>query len=415
MDKTFKKSNLGNYSLFIAFIGFIIIKAINFHPVKYSTLDLITLIFEASLVGALADWYAVTALFRHPLGLKIPHSNILAKKKDEIAHGISSVMKDFLPHGVIKEHLESMDFVTLISKSLLQDGNNKELKEVIKKLLIELTIKLKNSNTREKSTELITTYVNKINFSDSTIKIASSFINSKNYYNSTLSLSTFLRDIVIKNKESLAHNIEEQIKGELPFLMQMFAKGKGELVVNKILIFLDTLKDENSSGYISIKKEIIEFLYNLETNENSKINFNEKIQNIIKDPTFLDNILVIIDKSLNKVLNNLQNPDGNIDKLIDSVINYIRDKYLTNFEKKTVINLWISDFIFNLVEKHDLIDKSALLIKDEITKLSEDEFVEFIEANVYNDLQYIRLNGAVVGGLGGAFIYFVQVLISFIK
>ena len=411
-EKEFKKSNLGNYSLIIAFIGFVTLKTINFEPIKFSTLDFITLVFEAALVGALADWYAVTALFRHPLGIKIPHTNILAKKKDEIAHGISSVMKDFLPHQVIKEHLSQMDFASLINNALLNKKVTEEFKENIKKFISEILNKMKEPNYKEKKIEVLLNFAKSFDYSRTTVKIGSSLINSESYYKASVSTSELLKNIILKNRTSLASNIEDQIKGELPFLMKMFANGKGDLVVEKILVFLETLKNPESNGYRSIKKEIVEFLYKLESHDETKENFNKKVTEFLENRDTVENLLSFIDSLSDKIAEKVHETNGSFDKILDYGFDMLKKRYLENPDKKEKINLWISDFIFNLIEKHDLIDKSSLLIKDEITKLSEDDFVKFIEINVYNDLQYIRLNGAVVGGLGGALIYLVQVAIS---
>ena len=411
-EKEFKKSNLGNYSLIIAFLGFVTLKTINFEPIKFSTLDFITLVFEASLVGALADWYAVTALFRHPLGIKIPHTNILAKKKDEIAHGISSVMKDFLPHQVIKEHLSQMDFASLINNALLNKKVTEEFKGNIKKFISEILNKMKEPNYKEKKLEVFLNFAKSFDYSKTTVKIGSSLINSESYYRASVSTSELLKNIILKNRTSLASNIEDQIKGELPFLMKMFANGKGDLVVEKILVFLETLKNPESNGYRSIKKEIVEFLYKLESHDETKENFNKKITEFLENRDTVENLLSFIDSLSDKIAEKVHETNGSFDKILDYGFDMLKKRYLENPDKKEKINQWISDFIFNLIEKHDLIDKSSLLIKDEITKLSEDDFVKFIEINVYNDLQYIRLNGAVVGGLGGALIYLVQVAIS---
>ena len=411
-EKEFKKSNLGNYSLIIAFLGFVTLKTINFEPIKFSTLDFITLVFEAALVGALADWYAVTALFRHPLGIKIPHTNILAKKKDEIAHGISSVMKDFLPHQVIKEHLSQMDFASLINNALLNKKVTEEFKENIKKFISEILNKMKEPNYKEKKIEVLLNFAKSFDYSRTTVKIGSSLINSESYYKASVSTSELLKNIILKNRTSLASNIEDQIKGELPFLMKMFANGKGDLVVEKILVFLETLKNPESNGYRSIKKEIVEFLYKLESHDETKENFNKKVTEFLENRDTVENLLSFIDSLSDKIAEKVHETNGSFDKILDYGFDMLKKRYLENPDKKEKINQWISEFIFNLIEKHDLIDKSSLLIKDEITKLSEDDFVKFIEINVYNDLQYIRLNGAVVGGLGGALIYLVQVAIS---
>src|SRR5947209_4981323 len=65
---------------------------------------------EASMVGALADWFAVTALFRHPLGLPIPHTAIIPHKKDQIGQSLGTfVQENFLTRAVIEDKLTTID------------------------------------------------------------------------------------------------------------------------------------------------------------------------------------------------------------------------------------------------------------------------------------------------------------------
>src|SRR3954462_14877850 len=65
---------------------------------------------EASMVGALADWFAVTALFRHPMGLPIPHTAIIPRKKDQIGASLGTfVQENFLTRSVVEHTLDSVD------------------------------------------------------------------------------------------------------------------------------------------------------------------------------------------------------------------------------------------------------------------------------------------------------------------
>ena len=64
---------------------------------------------EAAMVGALADWYAVTALFHHPLGLKIPHTNIIRKKKTQIGDNLGEFIVDkFLSDENVRPYIERL-------------------------------------------------------------------------------------------------------------------------------------------------------------------------------------------------------------------------------------------------------------------------------------------------------------------
>src|SRR6186997_2935307 len=61
---------------------------------------------EASMVGAIADWFAVTALFRHPLGLPIPHTALVPKRKDELGRSLEEfVGENFLQEEIIRDRV----------------------------------------------------------------------------------------------------------------------------------------------------------------------------------------------------------------------------------------------------------------------------------------------------------------------
>jgi len=74
---------------------------------------------EAGMVGALADWFAVTALFRHPLGLKIPHTAIIKRKKDQLGEGLGSfVRENFLSAPVVETKLRDAEIAGRLGKWL---------------------------------------------------------------------------------------------------------------------------------------------------------------------------------------------------------------------------------------------------------------------------------------------------------
>ncbi|SOC47402.1 Uncharacterized membrane-anchored protein YjiN, DUF445 family [Blastococcus aggregatus] len=83
---------------------------------------------EASMVGALADWFAVTALFRHPLGLPIPHTAIIPRKKDQIGESLGTfVQENFLTRSVVEEKLSTIDVPARLGAFLASPGRAERL------------------------------------------------------------------------------------------------------------------------------------------------------------------------------------------------------------------------------------------------------------------------------------------------
>ena len=80
---------------------------------------------ESALVGALADWFAVTALFRHPLGLPIPHTAIIQKNKDRIGASVANFLEhNFMTRDVISSEFMRIDFAGAASRWLAQPANS---------------------------------------------------------------------------------------------------------------------------------------------------------------------------------------------------------------------------------------------------------------------------------------------------
>jgi uncharacterized membrane-anchored protein YjiN (DUF445 family) len=83
---------------------------------------------EASMVGALADWFAVTALFRHPMGLPIPHTAIIPRKKDQIGTSLGTfVQENFLTRHVVEERLDAVDVPGKLGAFLAAPGRAERL------------------------------------------------------------------------------------------------------------------------------------------------------------------------------------------------------------------------------------------------------------------------------------------------
>src|SRR3954453_21079198 len=79
---------------------------------------------EASMVGAIADWFAVTALFRHPLGLPVPHTALIPRRKDELGRGLEEfVGENFLQETVIRERIAAADISLRVGQWLAEPAH----------------------------------------------------------------------------------------------------------------------------------------------------------------------------------------------------------------------------------------------------------------------------------------------------
>src|SRR6185295_18388559 len=93
---------------------------------------------EAAMVGALADWFAVTALFRHPLRLPIPHTNLIESGKKRIGENLGDfVINNFLTTSAIKPRLEKLQVASRLGNWLTTDKNRKKVMDEILRIISE--------------------------------------------------------------------------------------------------------------------------------------------------------------------------------------------------------------------------------------------------------------------------------------
>ncbi|HEY0044951.1 MAG TPA: DUF445 domain-containing protein [Allosphingosinicella sp.] len=94
---------------------------------------------EAAMVGGLADWFAVTALFRHPLGLPIPHTAIIPRNKDRIGDTLAAFLRDnFLTPSVVARRMRSVDVAGAVGKFLANPNPDGRLREGGSRLIASL-------------------------------------------------------------------------------------------------------------------------------------------------------------------------------------------------------------------------------------------------------------------------------------
>src|ERR1044071_7504743 len=116
----------------------VFVEARLFEP-QYPWLGYVKSFAEAAMVGGLADWFAVTALFRHPLGLPIPHTAIIPRNKDRIGATLASFLRDnFLTPSVVARRMRNVDVAGAVGRFLSQPPAEGRMREGGSRLVADL-------------------------------------------------------------------------------------------------------------------------------------------------------------------------------------------------------------------------------------------------------------------------------------
>jgi uncharacterized membrane-anchored protein YjiN (DUF445 family) len=376
--------------------------------------------FEAGLVGGLADWFAVTALFRHPLGIPIPHTALLPNNRKRVTNGLVSMLKkDWLSKESILEKVKHIPFTEKLSVVI----EKKIATETFRKGLVKLFEKLMNSIDVEKMTPFVKKQIKSalsdIDMSPILLLISQKLLNEeieKKALDHTLSKV----EIYLKKEQTgqklgaVSMNVLKNIEADgilqfaLKSIQSMLNEEKlGHIVQNLLLSVVKGLKhegDANREALIAyIRKEIQGASDNgklLEEVEKWKQQLLEKWE---PDQTITESL-----KRIQQSIVDLTQEETFMDTYLTPMIQHLLDIFKENH---TAIDPWLQNQIAILVENNH--EHIGNLVQENLDKLDDKTLVDMVENNIGKDLQWIRVNGAVCGFVIGIFLTGIQVLSAF--
>ncbi|GGG44218.1 DUF445 domain-containing protein [Epilithonimonas arachidiradicis] len=357
---------------------------------------------EAAMVGALADWFAVTALFNYPLGLKIPHTNLIENSKEKIGDNLGNfVVDNFLSPQNIRPYIQKLKVSVYVGDWLSKDKNqnllinelSSILKDIINKLDDESVVKF-ISNKAEEMTDSIQL--------NSVIGNGIEYLLNKNDHQKIITnLSSQIKKYILENQQMISERVgkesfflipksvdnkiaEKITKGLSDYFLEVEENPSHPLrseITNKILDFSKELKEESKwkTEFDSIKTD---FLQSDKIKQYASDIWQSLKLSLMKELSEEDSKLKsYVKKNIDEFVSNLQN-DENFQNRIDNWVRLTAYKYIL----KNTQNF-------------------GELISTTVGNWEGKELSRKLELEVGKDLQFIRINGTIVGGLVGLLIY----------
>ncbi len=407
MNDTEKKIQLRRYKMFAT--GLFVLMAIIFiimtvlekknhaHWIGY-----IRAFSEAAMVGALADWFAVTALFNYPLGIKIPHTNLIENSKERIGDNLGNfVVENFLSPQNIRPYIQKIKISGFVGDWLSKERNQENLMKEVSHIILDILNKLDD-------TEVVNFIGKKAKEMSDDLKINEIIGNGLEYVLDKNDHQRFITNLSKQIKEYVLNNqnlVKERVKTESFFLVPKFVDDNIADKITKGLskYFEEVELDQNHS----LRKEITDKLYSFSAEIKTEEKWVEEFATIKKDflkeekiKQYSTDIWNSIKKSLSKELEEEQSALKNYIKknLAELSENLKTDE---NFQNK--IDHWIRVTAYKYILKNT--HQFGALISSTVGNWEGKELSEKLELEVGKDLQFIRVNGTIVGGLVGLIIY----------
>jgi uncharacterized membrane-anchored protein YjiN (DUF445 family) len=377
--------------------------------------------FEAGLVGGLADWFAVTALFRHPLGLPIPHTALLPKNRTKITQKIISMLEnDWLTKESIKKKISTVQFTQILIPLIEREVNS----EGVKNTCIGL---VKSAIQHINLDQLVSIIEKEIKLQIQALDVKSLLpplvdqISERQYDQRALD---YILDEVDQwaNKEStknrlgrMAVDAIENIKadGFMQFALKSFSnlvneEKLGNIIQSFILKGVNSFREPSNQNRLTLLWNIQTKLQSLKTDEKFIEELNGWITELVNKWEPEQQIRSFLINMQEKVLDFVQAPSF-FDDYVIPFLHHSLDRLQNDSEKITQIENWLQKQTFTIIEKNH--SKIGLLVEENLEKLDDKTLIEMLETNVGKDLQWIRVNGAICGFLIGLLLVGIKLLI----
>lgn len=364
---------------------------------------------EAAMVGALADWFAVTALFHHPLGIPIPHTNLIENKKKSIGDNLGGfVVSNFLNAATIRPYIQKLNTSTLLTQWLGSEKNTgilvTEVSHILKDAVQNADDKAVTGFISHKSKELL----KEIKLNEALASGLDIIMERGDQVRILDYLVNKLRHYVTANEAM----VRERVKKESHFLIPGFVDNMiASKITNGLAKYLDEIKnDPDHKIRQEVNDQLSRFINDVRTSPKWQQELQE-IKDIILSGDKIQQYASSIWKQLQTgIINDLEGQESAIRLYLEKTILEMVTNLKQDEAMQQKLNAWVRQHAYKYILKNTT--KAGELISNTVGNWEGKELSNKLELEVGKDLQFIRINGTLVGGLVGLLIYTITKLIE---
>jgi len=383
---------------------------------------------EAAMIGGLADWFAVVALFRHPMGLPIPHTAILPKHRAKLTAGIVDVLEhNWLNKESILARIAEWRLVPAALEYFSLASNRKPALSALHSMLAgavreedapglaaKLGGILKQELTEDRMVRAVQRageYASASGFLDQLLPPV--FERGKEWC-ATPEAHTLVNDLVRQAVKSYAAAPVKQLGISLLEMVKVIDYAKmTDAILASITTELDAARtDEEHPLRNGIAQSLERYLATAHENAELRAGLTRIRESLAGDagaPAWLEDLVRDAIAALQRsAAAGSSAALDYLDRLLDTAIAHFR----ANPQAVATADGWVKARIGEIVESYH--SEIGRLVRDNLDRLDDEAMVRQIEEKVGGDLQYIRLNGAIVGGSVGALIYLLKHLLAYV-
>jgi uncharacterized membrane-anchored protein YjiN (DUF445 family) len=378
---------------------FLIFVATSFAEAQWPWLAYPRAFAEAGMIGACADWFAVVALFRHPFGIPIPHTAIVPRSKERIGVAIGRfTANNFLSPRVLAERIREVDIAGWISRWLAKPGNAHSIAQRAASVLQQLL----RSLPREDVNAFLTSAARYGIEAMPAAPLASRLLALVWAHGEMQTLIehgiSYASAALVRNRETIKQKVSERSSRLIPKWVDGIMADR---LVAGLTRALEEMREPNHPWRIELSTAVEKLITDLATNPDMLARGEELKARILENPVVVKQIDTMwgeIEDKLDAITSS-----NHLFEMLEQSLLTASERLATDERIGEGINRWLRVAILRTVAPRRA--EIAAFIRKVVENWDAETLVKRIELQVGRDLQYIRINGTLVGGLVGLIIF----------
>ena len=356
---------------------------------------------EAALVGGLADWFAVTALFRRPLGLPIPHTAILPRNKDRIGEGLAVfIERNFLTPDLLRAKLRSIDLARLAADWLSAPANADAVGRRLARMLPHLIRTIDNRDFRSFVGESLGRHLSEIELAP-LLGLAITVLSKNGFHEVVLDrLLDFCREFLKQREEALYEAAESQRRRW--WIPKAVNRQIAKAIIGGLKELLSDLREPETPSRRKLLDGIERLAGQLSTSPAYRAHIEEAKLRLLENAQVQAWLRSVWGDIRDVVLADLTAPQSRTDQALGAAILSFASHLVDDAAMRRRINRTIEAILLELMPWRSGL---AQFITGVVGQWDVGSFTDRVELVVGRDLQYIRMTGTLVGGLIGCLLY----------